>query len=292
VTTKKPSTPRKPRLTLKSFAEMTARPPTLDWLVEGVMVGRQPLVIGGAAKCLKTSIALDLAVSLNTGTPFLGKFRVPRQRRVAVFSGESGEAAVYDTLGRVLRSKGVKPAACGVRCGFRMPRRASPADRNELRELLEDDGVDVVVIDPLYLCLSGGRPVNAANLYEVGAVLAAAGDACRRAGATLVLLHHCTKAAGKDGRLSLQDLSQAGIGEFARQWLLLGRREEYQPGTGAHELTLVVGGSAGHSSRWHLTVDEGKAGPGERGWRVEVSANAGRRNTRFSSRGPAPLGLE
>jgi RecA-family ATPase len=291
MTTEKANTPRKPRLTLTTFADMAADPPELDWLVDGVMVAGQPMVIGGPAKCLKTSVALDLAVSLATGTPFLGTFAVSRRQTVAVFSGESGHAVVYDTMQRILKARGTKPASCNVHLGFRLPRLGVPADRKELRGLLRTEGVGVVVIDPLYLCLAGNRSVNASNLYEVGAVLAAAADSCRRAGATLVLVHHAKKASTKDGRISLQDLSQAGIGEFARQWLLLGRQQEYEAGTGVHELTLAVGGSAGHSSRWHLTVDEGTAGSGKRGWRVEVSAGGGRRNKKPPSRGPSPLGL-
>ena len=39
--------------------------------------------------------------------------------------------------------------------------------------------------------------------------------------------------------------SRDGVGEFVRQWVLVGRRTPYQPGTGAHDLLLTVGGSAG-----------------------------------------------
>src|SRR6516164_11082089 len=61
-----------------------------EWLVEQILVGGQPGVIGGPKKGMKTSIALDLAVSLASGTPFLGVFAVPMRMRVGVISGESG----------------------------------------------------------------------------------------------------------------------------------------------------------------------------------------------------------
>lgn len=250
---------------------MAEDPPALDWLVEGVMVADQPLVIGGPAKCLKTSVALDLAGSLGTGTPFLGTFRVPCKRRVVVFSGESGEAVICDTLRRILAAKGVKPKSCRVRCGFRLPRLSVAADRTELQELLLSERIEVVIVDPLYLCLAGTRPMAASNLYEVGQALHAAGDACRRAGATLVLVHHTTKGSAKGGEVTLLDLSQAGVGEFARQWLLVSRRSDYRPGSSRHELALTAGGSAGHSSRWRVDVDEGTVEPGERKWHVDVA---------------------
>src|SRR5436190_1675274 len=94
---------KSPRLSLETVAAMAATPPALRWDVEGVMVRGQPMVIGGPPKSLKTSLALDLAISLATATPFLGHFPVPKQRRVAVFSGESGRATVYETVRRVLR---------------------------------------------------------------------------------------------------------------------------------------------------------------------------------------------
>ncbi|QJW94610.1 AAA family ATPase [Frigoriglobus tundricola] len=266
---------KKPRLSLTSMADLCDEGTAPDWLVEGVMVARQPLVIGGPAKALKTSLALDLAVSLATGTKFLGTFEVPEACDVAVFSGESGRTTINETLQRICRSKKKDPKGCAVHCGFTLPRLSDPADRKELTQQLRAEGIGVVVIDPLYLCLGSGAAVSASNLYEVGAVLAATAHACLRANATPVLVHHTNKSAGAaTGTVALVDLAFAGIAEFARQWLLVGRAAEYQPGSGVHDLVLSVGGSAGHSSRWSVRVDEGRDAE-KRQWSVRVRPNEG-----------------
>jgi len=38
-----------------------------EWLVESILIDGEPGVIVGPPKCLKTSVAVDLAISLSTG---------------------------------------------------------------------------------------------------------------------------------------------------------------------------------------------------------------------------------
>ncbi len=54
-----------------------------EWLIKNILVIDQPGVIGGPMKSMKTSTMLDMAISIGTGKPFLGRFPVPVQRRVA-----------------------------------------------------------------------------------------------------------------------------------------------------------------------------------------------------------------
>jgi replicative DNA helicase len=268
----------RPRLSLMNSAEFATKNYRRHWLVENILVAGQPCVVGGPSKSMKTSLVIDLAISLGSGTPFLGKFDVPEARTVAVYSGESGVATIQETAIRIAKGRGLDlESDCQIHWAVRLPRLSDPADLKELKEILRSAEVEVVVIDPLYLCLlAGGGTASASNLFEIGPVLADVSETCMRAGATPVLVHHSTKtaASGKKGTATtLNDLAFAGIGEFARQWLLVNRRAPYRPGSGVHDLVLSVGGSAGHSAQWRMDIDEGVNDadtPDSRKWNVSV----------------------
>jgi hypothetical protein len=97
-------------------------------------------------------------------------------------------------------------------------------------------------------------------------------------GCTVVLLHHFRKGGQPDEEnpAGLEELSQSGVAEWARQWLLLQRRIAYQA-DGVHNLWMRCGGSAGHSSLWGVTIDEGIIDPETfegRKWEVTTSPAA------------------
>jgi hypothetical protein len=106
----------------------------------------------------------------------------------------------------------------------------------------------------------------------MGELLRGVSELCQRLGCTLVLLHHMRKGvADPYAPGDLDDASWAGFAEFCRGWLLINRREKYEPGSGMHRLWLSVGGSVGHSGLWGVDIFEGVyTGRGSRTWRVQV----------------------
>lgn len=264
---------------LTGFLATEIRP---QWLVKQLAVRDQVGVLGGSKKTLKTSLLVDFAVSVATGTPFLShpRFAVPEPLKVALISGESGPAAIQNQFHRVANARGAKFEADRVFLGFDLPRLSNTRDLRLLTDVLKQHQVQVAILDPLYLSLlSGNTDANPANVFAMGPLLLEASRSCLRAGATPLFCHHSTKgsyaAKSRTGDpLDLEDLAFSGVAEVARQWLIVSHREPFNAETGESKLWLRVGGSAGHSGLYALDIDEGTIDDDFKGrrWQVKVES--------------------
>lgn len=91
--------------------------PRPRWLVRDVWPEGGCGFIAGAPKSYKTWIALDLAVALTTGAPFLGDARFPvvgRNRTVIYLQQEDGKPLVRDRLETVIDGKSPRHARRGM----------------------------------------------------------------------------------------------------------------------------------------------------------------------------------
>lgn len=246
----------------------------VEYLIPGILVRNQPGGIFGAKKTLKTTLAIELAISLGTGGRFLDRFQVARPVRVAIMSGESGIATIKETAIRQALSKGWRLADLGnVFWAFELPTIGQADQLADLRRFIERCRLEVLIIDPTYLCMPIGD--FASNLFAVGALLQALTKLGQDTGCTILLCHHTRKGSNRpNSPPELDDIAWAGFPEWVRQWVLIGRRKPYKPFPGGkHDLWLSVGGSAGHSGIWQLDVEEGtQSDQGGRRWQVNVSS--------------------
>lgn len=242
-----------------TLAQLDQRNCRRNWLVNGVLVQGEPAFIGGPSKSMKTSVAIDMAISIGSGGRFLGRYPAARGS-VLYISAESGEATIQSTCRRICTSKGVLMANVNMMIRFGTPQLSNPEHLAELTRHLQESPADVVVIDPLYLTLLGGQSeVSAANMYQMGPLLSRVTETCTLQGATPIFIHHFHKAATYQyGEPSLEDLAFAGCGQFARQWLLIKRSQPFDPETGHSRLAMVAGGSAGHSLSAVVDITEGR----------------------------------
>jgi hypothetical protein len=256
---------------------------TLEWLIQSTLVRGLPVIIGGPRKALKTTFLVDLALSLGSATPFLGKLQVYHRVRTSVLSGESGPAALQETARRICAAKGINLADTDTHWGFDLPQLAEPGDLLRLQDGLKANKIEAAIIDPLYISLLSGRAakgMEASNLFDMGPLLRAVAQTCLSVGCTPVLAHHSVKRLDKDAvyeRLELESLAFSGIQEFARQWLLINRRLPFDPeAPGSHRLWLSVGGSIGVAKLYAVDVEEGELKEDFSGRKWEVTVRGAR----------------
>ena len=249
----------------------------LEWLARGILVKGQPCVFGGPQKSLKTSILIDLAVSLGSASPFLGRFDVPEAVPVALISGESGRTVIQANAKQVRENRGISPdSADQVLWGFTIPQLCNNDHVDSIRRDIERFGLKACIFDPLYLALlAGNTEINPSDMFQMGPLLAGIAEACLDVGCTPILAHHFTKRRDDPfGPPDMSELAYAGIGQFMRQWMLTSRRERYVSESGIHRLHFAFGGSAGHSGELHLDIDTGQISEDFTGrkWAVTVAS--------------------
>ena len=257
---------------LLPMSEFVKQSHHVEYLIPFAIVAGQPGVISARTKSLKTTVAIDANISMATATPFLGFWKVPSPIKCGILSAESGSATIAETIRRIARSKGVIPEEienCLV--SSRCPRLQSQNWLDEIRRAIGENGLRCLTIDPTYMAIAG---IKQNDLSSVAALLEPVSRIISDTGCAVLMVHHNRKVSDmRYGCPTLEEITGSGFAEWARFWLLLNRRREWDDTVGQHWLWFVTGGSAGFGSRKWLDVTEGKpTDPGGRIWEVEVVA--------------------
>ena len=253
-----------PKLRLMNSTELDAADLSVEWYVEGLLIKGQPMIVGGMSKTMKTSLLVDMAISIATGGRFLNEFNT-EESNVLFISGESGLATLRSKARVICDDRGLKLEDIGDSLHWcdTIPTITSLSDLEELENIFAEHKISVLILDPLYLSLGGGDELN--NVMAQGEKLRAFAMLCQKHGVTAILCHHAKKTIGHSNPLGLNDLAGAGFQEFARQWFLINRRADWEHGV--HRLWLTWGGSFGHGRTIGLDIDEGQFDETDPDWR-------------------------
>lgn len=248
---------------------------TIEYLVDDVLVKGQPCILAAPKKSMKTTISIDLALSLASGDDFLNYFPVNGKYRVLIMSAESGMATLQETEKRIRKSKNI-PIDVEVFWSSQVPSLDNPAHAGGLERAVKDLRIDVIIFDPAYLMMCGIGD-SAGNMFKVAQFLLVITKLIELTGVTPIVLHHTNRSGGNTyDPLELDSIAWAGFPEWMRQWILINRRERYDPDNpGVHRLWLVTGGSAGHTRQVGVDIEEGsiKDNFGRR-WDVSVEKSS------------------
>jgi hypothetical protein len=194
------------------------------WLVEMLWGARSVGVIGGAPKCAKTWLGLDIALSVATGTACLGQFAVPEAGPVLVYLAEDALPMVRERIAGMARHRGLNLAQVEMHV-ITVPvlRLDHEPDRVRLWETIRRLRPRLLLLDPL-VRLHG---IDENNAGEVAELLAYFRSLQRHFGLSVVLVHHTGKKA-KGGIAAGQGLrGSSDLHAFGDSNLYLRRNGEH-----------------------------------------------------------------
>jgi len=121
-----------------------------QWLVQGLWSDQAVGILGGEPKCCKSFLALDLAVSVASGTPCLRRFAVQRAGPVLLFPAEDSLAVVRQRLDGICSAAGVDFQSLPVEV-ITAPtlRLDAPKDRERLSNTIQARQPHLLILDPL-----------------------------------------------------------------------------------------------------------------------------------------------
>jgi len=225
------------------------------FLIDGVLAANQLGVIAGHSKALKTTLAVLMCISLASGRPFLGVYNIPTRKKVMILSGESGGDKLLATVQAGCQSLGIALSSLDdyLFVSDWIPDVVEPTTLLNLDMMLAEHQPDVVVLDPLYLILADEQ----ASAINNGKQLRKLASLITNRGATPVFVDHFKVTTKEKGTPTLRDLCGAGKAAAPRQWILLKRVKQIQPGPMRnHILKATIGGSQGHFQEVVVEIQE------------------------------------
>jgi len=162
------------------------------WLVEQLWGASSVGVIGGAPKCSKTWLGLDLALSVATGTACLGKYAVPEPGPALVYLAEDALPVVRERIAGMARHRGLELQGVEIHVitapTLRLDREPHRGQLLQTARLLRPR---LLLLDPL-VRLHG---IDENHATEVAGLLAYFRSLQRQFDLSVMLVHHARKNA-------------------------------------------------------------------------------------------------
>ena len=162
------------------------------WLIEQLWGESSVGVIGGAPKCSKTWLGLDMALSVATGTACLGKYAVPQAGPVLIYLAEDALPVVRERVAGMARHRGLDLAGVEVHV-ITAPTLRLDRDphRGRLLETAKRLRPRLLLLDPLVRL----HAIDENHAGEVAGLLAYFRSLQRQLDLSVVLVHHTRKNA-------------------------------------------------------------------------------------------------
>lgn len=197
------------------------------WLVESLWLQSACGILGGQPKCCKTWLGLDLAVSIASATPCLGRFEVLDPGPVLVFLAEDSGAQVRARVEAICSSRNISIDDLELFI-ITSPslRLDTEADQRKLSHTVEKLKPRFLLLDPLVRL----HRLDENNAREISGLLGFLRELERSYSVSIMLTHHASKRANSRPGQSLRGSSD--LHAFGDSNLYLSRT--------AQDITLTI----------------------------------------------------
>jgi hypothetical protein len=166
------------------------------WLIDQLWTTQAVGIIGGTPKSYKTWMALEMAVSVASGSACLARFAVPSPGTVLLYAAEDSQSALRSRLESLARHHDLDLAHLDIRVitadSLRLDR---TADQERLEATLMLHRPVLLILDPLVRLHAIDE--NAAG--EIAALLGYLRILQRKTGTAIALVHHARKNLSVNG---------------------------------------------------------------------------------------------
>lgn len=192
-------------LIVDAVSLVTNPPPKPPELIQGVLHQGSKMMIGGGSKSFKTWLLIDLALSVATGTHWIGYGT--SKTRVLYANFELPEAFMAERLQSIESARGIEPESGCLEIWNLRGYAASISDlRERIIDSVKDGGYGLVVLDPVYKLLGD---VDENSNTHVTRLLNEIEQISVQTEAAVVFGHHFSKG-GQAGKASIDRVSGAG----------------------------------------------------------------------------------
>jgi hypothetical protein len=171
-------------------SQLASSGPQTQWLVEDLWTEQAVGILGGEPKCCKSFLALDVAVSVASGTACLRQFPVRRSGPVLLFPAEDSLAVVRQRLEGIAAAAQVSFTSLPVQV-ITAPslRLDTAADRLRLSQTVQAQHPVLLVLDPLIRL----HRVDENDATQIAALLSYLRELQRQFQLAVLLVHHARK---------------------------------------------------------------------------------------------------
>lgn len=253
------------RFRLVSAAELAEPIKPIRWLVSGIWPERSAGVLAGDKKSLKTWNLQAIALAVAAGVPLFGKYDVVTPGPVLYLCGEGGVSTFANRHQVIAKRYGVEARLRELPLGveFGVGRLSDQEFADAVNRSLDALQPSLVILDPLYAYHPSD--VEVSNLYSRGPMLAELRELIGGE-AALIVGDHFNKSAGE--RLELDNIAQAGMGQWADSWILQKHRKPPELDGGKFLLDVETGTRRGAGQRIEVdwTLERNQSDPDLIGW--------------------------